>query len=210
MLRTPPRRLVLIFAKAPEPGRVKTRLAAEIGNVEAARIYREMGLSVVNRVAKGPYRTIVCFDPPDARNAMIEWLGIQELDLRPQSSGNLGTRLRLAFRDGFREADQVCAVGTDVPLLDSGRVELAFAALAGPDQPDVVLGPAFDGGYYLIALRQPQPDLFRQIPWSTDRVLETSLRRAKERHLRVELLSALPDVDRPADIPEHLRQWTPT
>lgn len=194
-------RTLLVFAKAPVPGRVKTRLARGIGEERAAEVYRRIGSRVVRAVRGGPYRTVVCYDPPGARAEVLGWLGPDGVELRPQARGDLGSRMAAAVRRAFEESERVCVIGTDAPELDRGRVEEAFGRLdAGAE---VCFGPAADGGYYLVALRAPRPELFREIPWSTDRVLEVSLSRARALGLRVATLDPLADVDTPAD----LRAW---
>jgi rSAM/selenodomain-associated transferase 1 len=202
------RRVLLVFAKAPEPGRVKTRLAGALGEEEAVRIYRALGRGVVDRVRGGAYRIVVYHDPPDSPALFREWLGAEGLEFDGQPPGDLGARLEEGFRRGFARGDLVCAIGTDAPGVDRGRVEEAFDAVARADGPAVALGPAHDGGYYLVALSAPLPELFMGIPWSTSGVLKASLRRAAHLGVRTTLLPALADVDRPEDVPEELR--TPT
>jgi uncharacterized protein len=197
--------VLLVFAKEPEPGRVKTRIARSLGEEEAARIYRRMGRHVIDRVRRGGYRTVICFDPPARESAIHAWLGTEALEFVPQSRGDLGERMERAFEWGFERSDRVCAIGTDAPRLDGTLVESAFAHLATPGGPDVVFGPAEDGGYYLLALRRPVPTLFRDIPWSTDQVLEKSLAAVDALGLRVELLQRLTDVDREEDVPAAFR-----
>lgn len=193
------RPVLLVFAKAPAPGRVKTRLAAEIGEEAASRIYREMGRRVVEGVAAGAYDVVVCYDPPDAEAEVRSWLGPPDgVRFRPQARGDLGARLRAAFREAFDDgAGPVCAIGTDAPDVDPGLVTRAFRALRSDD---VVVGPAEDGGYYLIGLARPEPELFRSVPWSTSRVLEATRARARERSLSLGELEALSDVDTAADL----------
>lgn len=199
----------MIFAKAPVPGRVKTRLAAEFGAAAAADIYRRLGARVVDRLRGGAYRTVIYFDPPEAEPAVRAWLGEDDdLEYLPQPAGGLGERLIEAFAWGFDEGRAVCVVGTDIPQLEAGEVETAFSRLEDPDGADAIFGPALDGGYYLLGLRRLWPDLFRLDEWSTDRVLEESLSRAGELGLRVGLLAPLRDVDRPEDVPGELRPST--
>jgi hypothetical protein len=198
-------RVLIVFAKAPEPGKVKTRLAHELGDLEAARIYRALGRRVVDRVRGGPYRTIVYFDPPEARDDVVRWLGAPGIELVPQPEGDLGARIVRAFERGFELGERVCAIGTDSPDLDRARVETAFDSLERSGGPAAVLGPATDGGYYLVGLRRPEPRLFTEIPWSTGAVLPATLARAGELGIVVELLPPLGDVDRPEDVPEELK-----
>jgi rSAM/selenodomain-associated transferase 2/rSAM/selenodomain-associated transferase 1 len=195
---TRPRKpILLVFAKDPVPGQVKTRLAAEVGPDEAARIYRSLGRRVVDQVREGPYRTVVFYDPPEAGAAVEEWLGGRGLELRPQAPGDLGDRLESAFRWAFREAERVVVVGTDAPDVDSEQAEAALHAL---EAADLVLGPALDGGYYLLGLRRPAPELFQGIPWSTPEVLGATRARARELGLTEMLLPALRDVDTLEDL----------
>ena len=191
----------MVFAKEPAPGRVKTRIAKELGEAEAAEIYRRLGRRVVQQLRGGDYRTVICYDPPASEPEIRKWLGEKEHEYLPQQSGDLGERLTHAVEWGFGEGDLVCVVGTDIPDLDRHRVESAFSLLSDPEGADAVFGPAVDGGYYLLALRRPTPDLFKGIPWSTDRVLEESMKQANGLGLKVESLSVLADVDRVEDLP---------
>jgi rSAM/selenodomain-associated transferase 1 len=195
----------VVFAKAPRAGRVKTRLAADIGEDEAVRIYRHLGRSTVDALRGGPHRLIVYHDPPgpDSESEMISWLGRRGLEFRPQVGGDLGERMERAFDECFADAEQVCIVGTDVPGLGSESVGAAFRAL---DAHDAVLGPATDGGYYLLALRRPRPELFERIPWSSSAVREITLDRLAACGATVHILEAKTDVDVGADVPRRLRR----
>ncbi|TVR64469.1 MAG: DUF2064 domain-containing protein [Gemmatimonadales bacterium] len=196
-----PSALVLVFAKAPRPGQVKTRLAADMGDEAAASLYRTMGRQVADGLRGGPYRTRICFAPPDARDEMVDWLGDHGLEFQPQADGDLGRRMEVAAATAFREAEKVCLVGTDTPAVDRAVVEDAFRQL---DQADVVVGPARDGGYYLLAMNRLEPTLFRDVPWSTAQVLETTLARARSAGLTVQTLPMRVDVDRITDVPPSL------
>jgi len=196
--RTP---VLLVFAKAPRAGSVKTRLAIDVGEERAALLYRRMGSRVAEQLRGGPFRVRVCFTPCDAEAELVSWLGTEGLEFRPQSPGDLGTRMSSAFQDAFTEADRVCVVGTDAPDVDRALVEEALSRL---DSHDAVFGPAMDGGYYLLALRRPVPRLFHEIPWSTRRVLAESLQRAEELGLLVAMLPMLNDIDRVEDLPPQL------
>jgi rSAM/selenodomain-associated transferase 2/rSAM/selenodomain-associated transferase 1 len=196
-------RAIVIFAKAPVPGRVKTRLAADVGAKEATRIYRRLGRETADALRDAPGRLIVYVDPPeeDAVATVAEWLGSDGLEFRLQSSGDLGTRLSEAVEECLVDNEMVCIVGSDIPGIESGTVQAAFDALG---ENDLALGPATDGGYYLIAMRTRNPDVFSGIPWSTPDVLETTLERASALDLRVALLGPKTDVDTIADVPEAL------
>jgi rSAM/selenodomain-associated transferase 1 len=129
------------------------------------------------------------------------WLDPRGLEFRTQSTGDLGDRMAQAVREGLVDADSVCIVGTDIPDLDRATVLKAFSAL---EEADAVLGPATDGGYYLVALDDEHPLLFEDIPWSTREVLDSTLERAGRAGLSVSLLDPMTDVDRLADVPEDL------
>jgi uncharacterized protein len=187
-----------VFVKAPAPGRVKTRLAAEIGVHRAAEIYRDLGRRVISACAGTGHDTVVWFAPPEARSAVRDWLkGLSVVAFRAQLSGPLGVRLAAAFRQHFDEGvSRVIMIGSDCPGVDAGLVSRALRVL---DEHDLVLGPAHDGGYYLIGLRAPAPQLFQDIAWSTEAVLEQTLARARELGLGAAILPTLRDVDTASD-----------
>lgn len=185
-------RQVLVFVKDPVAGKVKTRLAREVGKEQAASIYRGLGRRVVDALRGGSYRLVVLFHPPEARKAVGRWLGEQGVEFRPQAAGDLGERLESAFAEAFRRGGVVAAVASDTPGVDRGVLEAAFRAL---ERADVVVGPSPDGGYYLIALRRPAPELFRGIPWSSPYVLAVTRERILALGWKTELLPPLADVD---------------
>ncbi|MGH7548357.1 MAG: TIGR04282 family arsenosugar biosynthesis glycosyltransferase [Gemmatimonadales bacterium] len=193
--RTEPRALG-IFVKAPIPGRVKTRLAEEIGAVAAAELYRRLGRQVV-AAARGrgsSHHTTVWFTPAAEEAVVREWLeGVARVELRAQTGESLGDRLSNAFAHEFAEgAGRAVIIGSDCPGVDRRLVAEAFGAL---NEDDVVLGPALDGGYYLIGLSRPEPALFRDISWSTARVADQTRARAHALGLSCHLLRPLRDVD---------------
>lgn len=189
-----PRRL-LVFLKVPREGRVKTRLAATLGPAAALDVYRTLLATTLDAVAG--WREVELRFSPDDGLAEVEPL------LRPgwsavgQGDGDLGRRLDRAFVDAFREgARQVFVVGSDCPAMSAADLAAAEEALSSAD---VVVGPAADGGYWLLGLRRPAPFLFRDMPWSTDRVLVETCRRVEAAGLRLAQLRTLSDVDTEAD-----------
>jgi rSAM/selenodomain-associated transferase 1 len=199
--------VVVIFARAPELGRVKTRLAATVGAPEALACYRAMGRAVVDAVrhpggATGAarWRLVVAHTPADAAPALAAWLdpqGAGGLAYAPQADGDLGARMRAAVERAIADgAPRVVVVGTDCPDVDAAVVGDAFAAL---DTADVVLGPALDGGYYLVGVRAPADRacaaLFEGVPWSAPDTLAVTLARAAAAGLSVARLAPLRDVD---------------
>ncbi|MEM7415360.1 MAG: TIGR04283 family arsenosugar biosynthesis glycosyltransferase [Gemmatimonadota bacterium] len=202
--RDDPTRSVVVFAKEPTPGRVKTRLAADIGDVEATRVYRALAEATVDRLREAGWHLSVYVDPgsDDVCRGVAEWLDVPVEHVRPQRGTDLGARMLGAFEERLEEADRVCIVGTDLPDIDVETVDAAFAAL---DDHDVVFGPATDGGYYLVGMSAPHPELFHDIPWSSETVLATSLERATAAGLSTAQLAPKTDVDTVQDLPETLR-----
>jgi rSAM/selenodomain-associated transferase 1 len=157
-----------------------------------------MGRDIVAAAAGVADRTTVWFAPRREGAAVRRWLaGVGGLAFRAQAGRTLGDRLAAAFAREFATgARHVVIIGSDCPGLDARRLRAAFAALR---RRDVVLGPALDGGYYLIGLARPAPRLFRGIAWSTAGVAAQTLRRARALGLRWHLLPPLRDVDTAAD-----------
>lgn len=187
-----------VFVKLPQPGAVKTRLVPALGAEAAA----ELSAALVDAVLAatepeaGEYERLVFYAPRDAAEAVRAWLPSGRL--RHQCEGDLGTRLGDAFARAFaRGTARVVIVGSDLPALTRADVRAAFTAL---DEADVVLGPAHDGGYYLIGLREPRPELFRDVSWSTPAVLAETLDRAAAAGLSVAQLRPLRDLDTPDDV----------
>ncbi len=182
-----------VFVKHPTPGAVKTRLAAAIGPEAAAALYRALAEHVLEATtpSTGDYERLVFFDPKEALPEMRAWL--PGMRLLAQADGDLGARMSDAFARAFaRGAGRVALVGTDAPGVSRETVKEALAALATAD---LVIGPAEDGGYYLVALRAPRPELFAGMAWSTPSVREETLARAAGAGLSVRALPRLHDVD---------------
>lgn len=183
--------LVMTFLKAPRQGTVKTRLGRETGMAKAAIIYRELAEQQLRRIPGG-FRTEIHYAPRGAVGEMRVWLG-RKRHYRAQSGGDLGERLRYAFAHAFERGYQsIIAIGSDCPGLDETCLQRASVLLATVD---VVLGPATDGGYYLIGLRRPAPRLFENIEWSTATVLAATLSRIRECGLSYALLEEKDDID---------------
>ncbi len=186
---------VLLFAKAPRPGRVKTRLAREVGDAAAVEAYRRVGAGVAAAVA-AEFDLTVWHDPPDAEREMRDWLGDHEY--RAQRGGDLGERMSRAFAAHFDRGDRpVLAIGADAPGVGPAVVREAVRVL---QQADVVLGPALDGGYYLIGLNREACHLFEGVPWGTPRVLQVTVALCVARDLKIGQLAPLRDLDTAADL----------
>lgn len=185
---------LLLFAKYPTPGRVKTRLAVQIGEERAAAYYKEMVESIVRAVMPqdDSFTLTCCFDPPEQVDAFRKW--IPEIQrFAPQCPGNLGVRMVDALETALSsDADKAIIIGSD--CVDLTR-ELLLKAFDSLETHDVVLGPAEDGGYYLIGMKRLYPKLFQDIHWSTERVLEQTLDRGREIGLDITILPILRDID---------------
>lgn len=204
------RATLLVFAKAPRPGEVKTRLARSLGRdgkpeyERAAALYRRMGRTVVDAVADAPANLTICHDPPGAEREIRDWLGPVSPRYWPQGDGDLGERMSRMFARAFEDSERVVVIGTDTPAVGARTIARAVAAL---DTTDVVLGPSRDGGYYLMALREPHPGLFAGIEWSTGSVLAETVDRARELGLRVTFLEVEADVDTAGDLVPEVKGW---
>ncbi len=198
---------LLLFARAPEPGRVKTRLSDALSAVEASELYRAFLRDAARLYAgRGAWRTVLCADP-DPEDSGLSAIFPEPWQRRAQGPGDLGDRLRRAFEDAFAAgAPSAAAVGADHPTLPVGRLEEVFAAL---EKNDAAVVPAEDGGYCAIGLSAGAVfalgDVFRDVPWSTDAVLATTLVRMREAGLSCRRLESSYDVDRPEDL-ERLRR----
>lgn len=186
---------VILLLKAPRPNEVKTRLAASVGPAIAVSIYRQM-VDKLRGVFPPDWPVQIHYSPADAELEMKRWLADHRrprLTFQAQADGDLGDRLATAFTLAFSNgATQVFALGGDCPALTSPLLESAHALLSTHD---AVLGPADDGGYYLLGLRSAQPSLFTDIRWGTSSVLPVTRRRLAELKLRTAELPTLSDVD---------------
>jgi uncharacterized protein len=190
--------VLIVFVKDPRPGAVKSRLAARVGALRAAAVYRASAGEEIRRTAPrgDEYVRVFFFDPPEGREAIESWLGGERL--LAQTSGDLGARMEAAFADVFRAgARRAAIIGTDVPWVSRDDVMDALESL---DDHDLAVGPATDGGYYLMAMKRPHPELFQGIPWSTEAVLPSTLTRAGEAGLGVRVLRTMSDVDTAEDL----------
>lgn len=191
-------RCLLLFTKPARPGRVKTRLVGELSAEQAADLHQAFLDDVTTRLAGGSFRLVLAWaiGPGEALPAPPE-PGLRAVRQRGEA---LGERLYEGLADAARDHRYVMALGSDHPLVARARIEEGFEHLeAGCG---VVLGPAEDGGYYLIGVDRERltPDLFRDVPWSTDRVLATTLERCREQGVRPHLLPEGWDVDTPCDL----------
>ena len=186
---------LIVFVKAPRPAAVKTRLAESIGTEAACAAYRRLVETLLKQLRN--LRAVeLCFSPDDAAAEIQSWLE-EDWNSRPQGGGDLGQRLQSAFERAFANGvNRAVIIGSDCPAVTAEDIYEAWRRLRTHD---VVLGPATDGGYWLVGLGRPQPQLFRDIPWSTERVFIETTKRIRQAGLSVQLLRELQDVDTEAE-----------
>ena len=189
-------RTIVVFAKAPIPGEVKTRLMPFLSAGKAAALHRNL----VNHTL----RTMVCLP-----HYTVElWVGSQHswwdelaaqygLAVFEQRGENLGERMSLALENTLQRSEQVVIVGTDCPSISAQYLQQAFD---GVEQSGVVIGPADDGGYVLLGLNRSLPWLFNAMPWGGDDVFATTVARLQQAELNWLELESLMDIDRPEDL----------
>jgi hypothetical protein len=198
-------RRLIIFTRYPEPGRVKTRLIPALGEAGAANLHHWMAVRTLAQARRFrgevPATLEVRFEG-GTEASMRRWLG-PDLQYRPQGKGDLGERLSRAFQEAFAAGEErVVIIGTDCPAMRAYILQRAFEQLEGHD---LALGPAIDGGYYLIGLRRATPEsatghLFSDIAWGTGEVLTKTVERTRNLGLSFALLEPLDDIDRPEDL----------
>jgi uncharacterized protein len=192
------RRSLILFARAPSvPG--KTRLTAHLAPDDAVAVRRSLLLSTFAAVRTVDAAITIAFTPADAHTEFAALFGSHHITLTPQRDGDLGARMLAAMEESFAGGPtQVVLIGSDLPNLPPAHVEAAFAHLdAGRD---VVLGPAEDGGYYLIGMSRPQTAVFSAIDWGTPQVLTQTLAAAARAGLDVVLIERWYDVDELEDL----------
>lgn len=187
-----------VMTKAPRPGAVKTRLTPPLSSEEAAALntcfLRDTAAAILKTATGGTARGIAVYTPIGAEAAYAGILP-PEFELVPQRGGPFGERLVLAADDLFQLGfASVCLIDSDSPTVPIEAFAQAVDFL-DREEDAVVLGPSDDGGYYLIGLNKRQPSLFEGVDWSTERVLEQTLERAKQANLNVHLLPTWYDVD---------------
>ncbi len=192
---------LIIFTRYPQPGATKTRLIPALGAEGAADLQRQLTEKVVaeaRQLRRGGGLDIEIRHAGGDAGSMAVWLG-NDLRYADQGPGDLGRRMATAFADGFAAgAGAMVLVGSDIPALTEAVLAAAFEALG---RADLVLGPAADGGYYLVGLRLPRPELFTGVAWGSAGVCAETLERAATAGLVTVLLEELRDVDRPEDLP---------
>ena len=199
---------VIIFTRYPLPGSTKKRLIPALGSVAAAQLQKKMTLATIHMVRSASrifgYDLVVYYTGGDKKK-MRQWLGA-DLKLKQQCQGDLGARMLSAFQDAHESGgERALIIGSDSPDITGDYLRQAFHDL---NKNDLVFGPSFDGGYWLIGMRRPV-DIFSNVEWGRKTVLDHSLALAQKRRLSYQLLDRISDIDRPEDLdqlPEQLTQ----
>jgi rSAM/selenodomain-associated transferase 1 len=190
---------ILVFAKAPVPGEVKTRLIPALGAAGAAALHERLtdgALATAAAAGVGPVE--LCCAPDTSHPALAALARTHGATLAEQGAGDLGGRMHAAFRRALAGAPAAIVIGCDCPALTAQHLRAAAAALARGA--DAVLAPAEDGGYVLIGLARAEPSLFAGIAWGGPDVLERTRARLAALAWRWQELETLWDVDRPEDL----------
>lgn len=196
------KRCLIIFAKEPEIGKVKTRLSSELPQAQCLRLYRKF-LRYTIELA----RNINCSDriiAYDAYNKEPNYLKkiASDFQFYRQKGNNLGERMFNAFMAVASDNVKIIIMGSDSPGLPKSCINKAFSELS---RNDLALGPTYDGGYYLIGMKKPCREIFKGIKWSSSTVFENTLKKAKRLGKKVVVLGPWYDIDRPEDL-KYLRK----
>jgi uncharacterized protein len=187
---------LIVFVRKPERGKVKTRLAASIGEEAALAIYQKLLAHTAAVAKETAIDTFVFYAGEIEQDDQLNALSCFK---RKQTEANLGGRMKAAFETVFQEGySHVVIIGSDCPQLTASHIHAALQAL---EEHDVVIGPANDGGYYLLGLKKVYPALFEDIAWSTPAVYQQTIDVIKKNNLCFFPLPVLTDVDEEKDLP---------
>ena len=189
---------ILVFLKTPERGMVKSRLSKDMDEDVALLLYKNFILDLLETLQKGRFAIKICFYPPNSKEKVSNWLG-KNYSYMPQNGIDLGERMKNAFREAFSEGfSKVLLIGSDIPDLTTAVINEAFAF----DNNAAVIGPAFDGGYYLIGFKDNTflPDVFEGIQWGQEMVFEKTMEIFKKHNYAIHLLPQWQDIDKLDDL----------
>lgn len=191
---------LIVFVRYPKANQVKTRLIPALGAEGAASLYQQMAehtLAQVRKLSRLEHLSVQIWFTGGSIAQMKTWLG-DDLDYKTQPKGDLGDRLFYAFQTAFNQGHQfVVAIGTDCPSLNASILDQGFQTLK---YHRLTLGPATDGGYYLIGMRQLFPEVFNGISWGTSEVFNQTVNTAERLGLEIAYLPTLTDIDTPKDL----------
>lgn len=189
--------ILIIFVKYPQPGLVKTRLAKDIGKSQAASLYKSFVDVIVKRNISSRFKMIIFYTPGNRENEIRRWLG-EKFEYQSQDGRDLGERMLNAFAFVFSQgAKKIILIGTDSPLIDKNVVIKAFKRL---ENAECVIGPSYDGGYYLLGLSRFCKDIFTNIDWGTDRVRQQTVKALEDLSIKYSFGDVDFDIDRLEDL----------
>ena len=198
---------VIVFLKVPQKTSVKTRLAKSLGPEVATNLYTHFVTDILTTLKRSRHKHIICFYPPDAQPEAAEWMGHDQI-LWPQQGDGLGARMANAltrsFSNGYQKA---LLMGTDFPDLSTQVIDTAFHSLTAND---AVIGPAVDGGYYLIGFRADTflPTVFDEMPWGTKGVFSETIKAFRNKGLKIHVLPQWRDIDTYEDLEFFIQSYT--
>lgn len=186
------KRTLVIFVKAPAMGRVKTRLARDIGQFKAWRFYRKVVTGLIKRVGNGKWNTVLCVSPDDYKGSFFD----RRYPIIPQGGGNLGQRMQRVF--DMAGSGPLVLIGGDIPSIEKRHIENAFDALKDSD---IILGPATDGGYWMVGQRRRTRRIspFFGVRWSTEHALSDTVGNIDPIN-KISITDMLSDVDEGKDL----------
>ncbi len=184
---------LIVFVRYPQKGKVKTRLAATIGNSKATEIYKAAAENIINEIKTVPNcNKYIFYSIKEEKDLIKKWLG-KGFYYVHQEGNDLGERMRNAFRIVLGHgAEKVIILGTDIPEITSDTISNAITVL---ENSDTVIGPSNDGGYYLLGMKKFHPNLFENIEYSTSTVLKETINKIKSAQLKNSTLDILHDID---------------
>ena len=192
------RQCLLLFLKYPERGKVKSRLAKDLNKDITILLYKNFILDLLDTLKKGRFRVKICFYPPDSKEKVTDWLGNNYVYM-PQKGKDLGERMKNAFMTVYSEGfSKAVLIGSDIPDLNNAVLDEACEC----DDHDAVIGPASDGGYYLIGFKNNTflPEIFEGIQWGRGTVFKKTVEILKRNNRKVHILPEWQDIDRLDDL----------
>ena len=190
---------ILLFVKYPKEGQVKNRLIGEFNAEFVTELYKSFVIDIVSKIEKLKVDFIICFYPTDSKNQFIQWLDEKHKYI-PQRGGDLGDRMNYCFTASFHEGYEKCVlIGSDLPDLPIKFIEESFTLL---QKKDAVLGPTYDGGYYLIGFKKDTflSEVFNGITWGSESVFNDTMNIFKKNKKNVGVLHNWHDIDTPNDL----------
>ncbi len=191
-----PRSRILVFARAPVKGRVKTRLIPALGEAGATALYERLLQQTLGMVRHSRLAPAALYCTPDVQHGFFQKQS-GDFSLCVQQGRDLGERMATALAETLRNASMAILIGSDCPAMDAAYLNAAFLAL---DEHDVVIGPAEDGGYVLVGMKAPCTALFENIDWGSERVLAQTRTALQRAGLSWQELAPLPDIDDENDL----------